>query len=189
MPDRSSIPDAATAIGDRPSAPSDEETAQLLGVPTAYEPPSQRPATKNLTLPRRWESLLVDAAVIGGAARWHRRLDALDRSLEKRIERSIDFERLALERERDSLRELRRFALPIIDFLGELPEAAPWGRWLEALSELTERTVDAPEPILSVLAQLAIVKDVGAGESERRARAASRTLGRSQPSLELEPGW
>jgi CRISPR/Cas system-associated exonuclease Cas4 (RecB family) len=141
--------------------PGDEDTARLLSVPaTDFEPPSPRKA-KNLTLPRRWESLLVDAAVIGGAARWHRRLEALDRSLALRLERCGEFERLALERERDSLQALREFALPIIDLLGNLPESAPWGAWLLALHQLTERTIDAPEPIFGALAQLAIVRDVG----------------------------
>ena len=114
-------------------SPSDEETVRLLGTPPGNGKPAHARPTKNLALPRRWESLLVDAAVIGGAARWHRRLDALERSLEKRIERSSELERLALERERDSLRELRQFALPIIDLLGRLPEAAPWAVWLTAL--------------------------------------------------------
>lgn len=139
----------------------DEETAQLLGASaTSAESPPPRP-TKNLTVPRRWESILVNAAVIGGAARWHSRLDVLERSLEKRIERAKEFERLAAERERDTLRELREFALPIVDLLGRLPEAAPWGAWLDALRELTERAIDAPAPIFSALAELEIVRDVG----------------------------
>jgi len=143
------------------TAASDDETARLLGATASSGEPAPARPTKNLILPRRWESLLVDAAVIGGAARWHRRLDALDRSLEKRIERSSEAERQSVERERDTLSALRQFALPIIDLLGKLPEAAPWGTWLAALHELTERTIDAPEPILAALAQLEIVRDVG----------------------------
>jgi ATP-dependent helicase/nuclease subunit B len=139
---------------------SDEQSARLLGTWAESERPLPRP-TKNLLLPRRWESLLVDAAVIGGAARWHRRLEALDRSLEKRLERAGELERPAIERERDSLRGLRQFALPIIDRLANLPELAPWGTWLDALQRLTECTIDAPEAISSTLAQLAIVREVG----------------------------
>ena len=148
------------ASEDLDAMPSDEPTARLLGVSVGERdaPPG---ATKHLTLPRRWESLLVDAAVIGGAARWHRRLDALDVALDKRLTRCNELERFAVERERDALRELRSFALPIIDLLGQLPEAAPWGVWLDALNELTKRTIDAPQAIFGVLAQLEIVRDVG----------------------------
>ncbi len=161
VPDRARGVAAAAAREGAALAPSDEETAQLLGLSTSTaESPSPRP-TKNLTIPRRWESLLVNAAVIGGAGRWHSRLNALERSLEKRSERANEFDRLVAERERDSLRELREFALPIIDLLGRLPELAPWGTWLAALSELAEHAIDAPAPILSALAQLEIVRDVG----------------------------
>ena len=139
----------------------DEETDGLLGFSLTDGPATPPRPTMNLTLPRRWESMLVDAAVIGGAARWHRRLDALDRAFAKRIEHSDGLERLSLERQRDTLRELRHFALPVIDLLGNLPEAAPWGVWLDALRELTEHTIDSPEPILSALAQLEIVRNVG----------------------------
>ncbi len=188
MPDRSPAGDTVVTMSVRPTAPDDEETAHLLGVPAPNGQPAQPAATKNLTLPRRWESLLADAAVIGGAARWHRRLDALDHSLEKRIERSTEFERLALERERDGLRELRRFALPIVDLLGELPEAAPWGTWLAALTELTERTVDMPEPIVSVLAQLAIVKDVGPVSLKDVLGVLRERLGEVSPRSSPSPG-
>jgi ATP-dependent helicase/nuclease subunit B len=161
VPDRSLDVDAAQRIDEAALSSDDEETSRLLGTTAAdAEPPPPRP-TKNLTWPRRWESLLVNAAVIGGAARWHRRLEALDRSLEKRILRSSELERLAVERERDSLRALRQFALPVIDLLGKLPEAAAWGAWLSALRELTELTIAAPEPIMSALTQLEIVRDVG----------------------------
>jgi len=144
-----------------PPSSSDESTAQLLRVSLANVEATTPRAPQNLTVPRRWESLLVNAAVIGGAARWHRRLSALELSLDKRIERCNELERFSLERERDALQGLRAFALPIIDLLGQLPEAAPWGTWLDALNELTQRTIDAPQAIVSVLAQLEIVRDVG----------------------------
>jgi CRISPR/Cas system-associated exonuclease Cas4 (RecB family) len=161
LPDGTSSRATVATSSDGAANSSDEETAHLLGLRAIDEEPSPGKPSKDLAVPRRWESLLVDSAVIGGAARWHRRLDALAHSLEKRIERCQDFERLALERERDSLRELRRFALPLIDLLAELPEAAPWGAWLDALSELSARAIDSPEAILAVLAQLSIVRDVG----------------------------
>ncbi|HKO52978.1 MAG TPA: PD-(D/E)XK nuclease family protein [Polyangiaceae bacterium] len=183
-------PDLATtpASHDVPQAPSDDETARLLSASAPNGPlPAPQP-TKNLTLPRRWESLLVDAAVIGGAARWHRRLDALDRSLEKRSERASEAERLALERERGTLQGLRQFALPIIDLLGKFPEAASWGTWLSALSELTERTIDSPEAILSVLAELAIVRDVGPVNLKDVLGLLRERLGEVSPRPSANPG-
>ena len=161
VPDQAQIPGATAASRDAPPAPGDEQTDRLLSVSAANEEATPPHRVKNLTVPRRWESLLVNAAVIGGAARWHRRLDALDHSLEKRIERSGELERLAVQRERDSLRELRQFALPIIDLLAKLPEAAAWGAWLDVLGELTECAIAVPEPVLSALSELAIVRDVG----------------------------
>jgi len=159
LPDR---PQSTPATSDTPfDLPSDEETARLLrGPQTALEPSVPRKA-QELHLPRRWESLLVDAAVIGGAGRWHRRLDGLARALEERMKSSNERERSVAEGELAVLSELRAFALPIVDLLGTLPEAATWGTWLDALNVLAERTIDAPEPIRTVLAQLEIMRDVG----------------------------
>lgn len=159
VPNQSSQP--AATESDAAALPlDDEDTARLLGAAAEDTAPAER-STKHLPLPRRWESLLVDAAVIGGAARWHRRLEALDHALELRAARGNDLERRSIERERETLQALREFALPIIDLLGELPESAPWAVWLSALRVLTERTIDTPEPILSTLSQLVIVADVG----------------------------
>jgi len=141
--------------------PIDEETARLLRGPQSELVPSVSRPTQQLHLPRRWESLLVDAAVIGGAGRWHRRLDGLARALEERMKSSHEHERGVVQRELEVLQELREFALPIVDLLGTLPEAATWGTWLDALNVLAERTIDAPAPIRTVLAQLEIVRDVG----------------------------
>jgi len=141
--------------------PIDDDSARLLRGPlSASEPRPPRP-TQRLLLPRRWESLLVDAAVIGGPGRWHRRLDGLSRSLEERMQSANEGERGRAQRELEALQELRTFALPIVDFLGTLPVSATWGSWLDALSSLAERTIDAPEAIRAVLSQLEIVRDVG----------------------------
>jgi ATP-dependent helicase/nuclease subunit B len=139
----------------------DDETQRLLRGPLAAPEPAEPRPTQSLFLPRRWESLLVDAAVIGGPGRWHRRLDGLTRSLEERLQKVPEHEQRTLERQRDALNDLRSFALPIVDALGALPSAASWGIWLDALRLLAERTIDAPEAIRGVLAQLEIVRDVG----------------------------
>jgi CRISPR/Cas system-associated exonuclease Cas4 (RecB family) len=116
--------------------------------------------------PWKWESLLVDAAVIGGVDRWRRRLDGLDRELDLR---SAELEgdepdaprRAALARTRASLADLRRFALPIIERLAALPPRAPWGEWLAHLSALAPLAVSQPEPILQAIAELAPMAAVG----------------------------
>jgi len=161
MPDGSKAP-SATPDGERAfDAPIDDELLRLLRGPLATAEPGDSRPTKQLLMPRRWESLLVDAAVIGGPGRWHRRLDGLVRSLEERIQKASEHERGSLERQLEVLHALRTFALPIVDALGALPSAAPWGTWLDTLSLLAERTIDTPEAIRAVLAQLEIVRDVG----------------------------
>ncbi|MES1173143.1 MAG: PD-(D/E)XK nuclease family protein [Myxococcales bacterium] len=143
VPDRT----AAAASGVAPEPALDVDTARLLGENGVPREPSPVRPTKNLSLPRRWEALLVDAAVIGGAARWHRRL--------------AELEQRPAQRDQEALRELREFALPIVDLLGNLPHSAAWGHWLDALNELALQAIDLPEPILAVLAQLEIVRHVG----------------------------
>ena len=160
VPDRSAPVEAGEAH-EAPSPPSDEQSERLLGIGALPGGAAPARPTKNLNLPRRWEALLVDAAVIGGAARWHRRLAALDHALAQRSACGNEAEQPSLARERDALRELQQFALPIVDLLGKLPDAAPWGTWLDALRELSELAIDSPEPIFSVIAQLEIVRDVG----------------------------
>ncbi|MEO8900715.1 MAG: PD-(D/E)XK nuclease family protein [Polyangiaceae bacterium] len=179
------VPDLAAdptdgSIVDASELPSDEETARVLGVPSAARPAPQRP-TKSLNLPRRWESLLVDAAVIGGAARWHRRLAALAHSLESRKLNANDFDQRTAARELDALQELRAFALPIIDLLGALPSSAAWGTWLDALRELANAAIDAPGPALGVLAQLEIVRNVGPVGLKDVLSALKARLGDGQP--------
>ncbi|HEY0465943.1 MAG TPA: hypothetical protein VGC79_17135, partial [Polyangiaceae bacterium] len=161
LPSRSQSAAAAPAGDAAFDPPVDDETARLLRGPLTEPERSVARPTQELHLPRRWESLLVDAAVIGGSGRWHRRLDGLARALEERMQSPNEHERRVAEREREVLEELRSFALPIVDLLGTLPHAATWGAWLDALNTLAERTIDAPEPIRSVLAQLEIVRDVG----------------------------
>lgn len=142
-------------------SPLDDETLRLLRGPLATVEPGEPRPTRSLSLPRRWESLLVDAAVIGGPGRWHRRLDGLARSLEERLPKAHEHEQLGLQRQLDALYELRTFALPIVDALGALPIAAPWGIWLDALHALAERTLDTPDAIRGALAELEIVREVG----------------------------
>lgn len=117
-----------------------------------------------LPAPRRWEQLLVDAAVIGSEARWRRRLDGLEQKLlielhEERDE--ADERRLAIERELEALRALRSFALPLIEALAALPAQATWGEWISALSLLATRALAQPAAVLQGLAELAPMAPIG----------------------------
>jgi ATP-dependent helicase/nuclease subunit B len=117
-----------------------------------------------LRAPRRWERLIVDAAVIGGYDRWVRRLAGLGEELRKQInELGADDEhvRLRLERELDHIGTLQRFALPIIHFLDRTPGNTVWREWLDWLEQLATMAIRRPETILSVLAELRPMSGVG----------------------------
>lgn len=103
--------------------------------------------------PRRWEQYLVDAAVIGGRDRWERRLLGLE--AEWALNEEGNAERLT------QLRNLREFALPLIDALAALPRAATWGDWLIALGNLARRALRGPDGVLATLAEFEPMSDVG----------------------------
>jgi ATP-dependent helicase/nuclease subunit B len=60
----------------------------------------------------------------------------------------------AIERDLDNLEHLRRFALPVMERLGALPEAAAWGEWIPALEALAPTVLRRPDRVLTVLAEL-----------------------------------
>ena len=131
----------------------------------------------SLPAPRRWERLLVEAAVIGGRERWKRRLDGYARELEQKIAALDDPEGATaqrLRRDREDLAALRAFALPLVDELAALPAAARWGEWIDALGALATRALRSPERVLSVLAELAPM-------------AAGRPVGLREVQLVLAP--
>ena len=116
--------------------------------------------------PWKWETLLVDAAVIGGVDRWRRRLEGLDRELALRAAELAsdepDAPRLAaIERDRANLGHLRRFALPVIEHLAALPPRATWGEWIARLRELAPHVLRHPQAVLAALAELAPMAGVG----------------------------
>ncbi len=117
-----------------------------------------------LTVPIGWEKLLVDAAVIGGHARWSRRLRGLQRELKTQfrdLDREDQSHRPNLERRIEQLERLEHFSLPLIDALDSLPRTASWGQWLEALTNLSLMSLRRPESILAVLNELAPMSEVG----------------------------
>jgi ATP-dependent helicase/nuclease subunit B len=174
------VPDA-TAEGGPPAplpdgdrwVPPDEELARLAPPDEPEEEsddtlpadPDAAPVTEGtLRTPWRWERLLVESAVIGGLDRWEKRLAALDEKLR------VDIEALApdddahaerLRRTRLELAQLSRFALPLLGALASFPAAAKWGDWLDRLSALATSALRRPDRVLSVLAELAPMAQVG----------------------------
>ncbi|TMA36343.1 MAG: hypothetical protein E6J87_00880, partial [Deltaproteobacteria bacterium] len=162
-------PPAAPAPGDRWVPPDEELVAP--SVAAAAEPESERGAepdpargSGSLPAPRRWERLLVEAAVIGGRDRWRRRIDGYVQELEKKIAELDEPDGAIAERlrrDRADVAHLSAFALPLIDELAKLPTAARWGEWTLALGALASRVLRSPERVQSVLAELAPMADVG----------------------------
>jgi len=104
-----------------------------------------------LQSPMGWEALLVDAAVIGGADRWERRLRGLESELRLQLSELDENSaaRLRLTGQIGRLTNLEQFALPLIHRLHALPSSADWGAWLDALSDLARAALRRPEPVLS----------------------------------------
>lgn len=118
----------------------------------------------SLRTPARWERLIVDASVIGGRDRWERRLAGLEREFEiqlRNLEEEDESSRRRLQDQIHRLRDLRRFALPLIEMLDRLPDQARWSRWLGALEDLAVSALRKPESVLALLAELRAMGAVG----------------------------
>jgi CRISPR/Cas system-associated exonuclease Cas4 (RecB family) len=142
-----------------------------------------------LRAPWKWETLLVESAVIGGdPARWHRRLDGLAQSYRRKIaeERRSDPDspRAArFERDLRNLAHLRTFALPIVDRLARWPPTGTWREWLDRFTELAPLVLRRPDRVLRVLAELRPMGDMGpVSLDEARDVLAERLL-----TLDVEP--
>ncbi|HSR68977.1 MAG TPA: PD-(D/E)XK nuclease family protein [Acidobacteriota bacterium] len=118
-----------------------------------------------LRTPFQWEKLLTDAAVIGGDwKRWRRRLAGLAAEMERRrqaLRGDDDTHAQHLTRELERLEILRRFALPLIRHLSEMPVEARWGVWLQHLRKLAGEALAAPDAVLGVLSELEPMDEVG----------------------------
>jgi len=141
-----------------------------------------------LRAPWRWESLLVESAVIGGADRWSRRLNGLHREYTLKI-RALESEQpdsskiARLERERQNLEHLRAFALPLIEAMSGWPDSASWGDWLQRLQGFVPRVLRKPADVLRILADLRPMGAVGpVALTEVRDVLADRLM-----SLEVDP--
>jgi RecB family exonuclease len=161
--------EAASALDERAADGDDDATAQPR--PVAEE--DRAAAFGTLRAPRHWERLLVDAAVIGGKARWEKRLDGLHAKLTDDLDAYVSKGEDALadgvRRDLGALEALRRFALPIVGELAALPggpsatstHEATWGDWLDCLAKLATRAIRHPERVLAVLGELRPMARVG----------------------------
>ena len=156
-------PDAESAPGSAIAGTSDATTMQAQS--PAVSGPADGPVREgHLRAPRRWERLLVEAAVIGGSERWRRRLGGLANDLRRRLEvteAQEDARAAEISRELDDLAAFSCFALPLIDELERLPISATWREWLDRLSALAARSLRRPQRVLAVLAELEPLASVG----------------------------
>jgi CRISPR/Cas system-associated exonuclease Cas4 (RecB family) len=143
-----------------------------------------------LRAPWRWESFLVEAAVIGqGPERWRRRLDGKAREIGRQIaevrraDGGDDAQLRGLELKLEQLDYLRAFALPIVDELAGWPNEATWGGWLERFEALAPRVLRMPAHVLRVLADLRPMSDVGPVDLDE----ARRVLGERLLTVESAP--
>lgn len=177
------VPDA-TALGAPPEAPPeaerwavpDEEMVPLAMARTApTDEDAERESVRvfaetapvaagSLRAPRRWEHFLAQAAVIGGEPRYEERLDLLGRQMKTALQELPDpdsLEAARIQRDLDDLERLRAFAVPLVRELSALPERALWSEWLDKLGALATRAVRHPDRVLSVLAELWPMREVG----------------------------
>jgi ATP-dependent helicase/nuclease subunit B len=125
-------------------------------------PEPSAPDGQNLRVPRIWESLLVDASVVGGLPRWEERLAVLGGALRTRAGAIEDLAvRAHVETSAARVDALVAFALPLLRMLDALPSEATWGTWTDALCAIAIAALRRPEGVLSVLSELLPLRDVG----------------------------
>lgn len=154
------------APGSAVTTPSDPTLRAALGLPEDVEEEEPSDDEAALREPWKWEEFIVEAAVLGGADRWARRLAGLEREYGLRLQRAIADDpegarAVALRRDAARLVGLRAFAVPIIERLEELARATTWGAWLDLLAPLARVTLKRPERVLRALADIRPLASVG----------------------------
>ena len=168
--------------------PDDDDDQKSEIAPSEQAPPDSAIIAGTLRAPWKWESLLVESAVIGGSERWARRLNGLAEQYRLQIreltEEEPDSSRIPhFERELQNLEHLRAFAIPLVEAISAWPGEATWGDWLQRLEGLAPRILRKPEHVLRVLANLRPMAAIGpVSLLEVRDVLAARLL-----SLEVEP--
>jgi hypothetical protein len=146
---------------DRAEDPSPEEEA-----PSPDERDGDRIVAGSLRAPWRWEELLVEAYVIQGLDRWKGRLKGLANEYDLRLRELRDEDEdspriAAIERDREELRNLDSFALPIVTELDEWRRPRSWAEWLAVFEALVPRILRQPTRVLRVLAEMAPLGAIG----------------------------
>lgn len=136
-----------------------EEAFAARALDATEDEAAEGEAANERAQPWRWERLIGDAAVLAGAGRWQRRLEAGAREIVARLQalRGEDTQAplaAALEADLADLEALRSFALPLIELAMGWSGPASWGEWLDRLSALAPRIVSRSRRVLSVLAEL-----------------------------------
>ena len=131
---------------------STEEAAEELQPRQPAEDQADEAAVREgqLRAPRRWERLLVDAAVIGGRDRWRRRIDGLVNDLRLRLSELAEEDETqaaVLARTLEDLAAFAAYAIPLIDLLDSLPRLANWGEWLDKLGALATQALKYPDRV------------------------------------------
>src|SRR6516165_8698164 len=124
-PDQDLIP---RAVADALS----EETLPPHPAASSGDPDKDPVIAGQLRAPRRWERLLVEAAVIGGRERWRNRINGLAQQLRSQlteIEDENEAKGAVVRRNLDDLQAFADYALPLIESLDALPKSATWDEW------------------------------------------------------------
>ena len=124
-----------------------------------------------LRAPWKWESLIVEASVIGGKPeRWERRLAGLEKKYRLELREALSEEAeehspraLRITRDLANLLHLTAFALPIVRELAAFPQQATWGEWLALFANLAPRVLRDPGDtrVTSLIQQLQPMSAIG----------------------------
>lgn len=156
-PATSAMPDEPDALGLRP-----QDDTGLADQAADRETPEaeDRGATSSpRRSPWRWEAILNDAQVIGGADRWTRRLQGHREQLRIRAEAAFDDDpssprHEALRRQVTWTDELIAFAVDVVEEMASWPSTDDWGGWIARLQALAPRVLFRPDRVLATLAEL-----------------------------------
>ncbi|HYT74369.1 MAG TPA: PD-(D/E)XK nuclease family protein, partial [Vicinamibacterales bacterium] len=155
--------------GREPGQDTEIDEAPRAPTTTLQPPSSDKDAVTEGTLraPWKWETLIVESAVIGGdPQRWHRRLTGLANEMRLQWEAARkddpDSAKVArLDRDLRNLGHLRAFALPIIDRLAAWPVSGTWGEWLDRFAALSPAVLRQPDRVLRAIEQLRPMAAIG----------------------------
>ena len=183
------VPEEDAAVAAAAPVPDHEQLPAVLVRSPEPEPDDDQPVDDpddrlvvagSIRVPRRWERLLTDAAVIGGLERWRLRLEGAEGRLRADLEAHGEDGEVASEGIRADLAALdglRIFALPLLERMATWPERAGWAEWLDLLAELALSALRRPTSVLETLAELEPMGPIGpVGLDEVRLVLARRLL-------------